>query len=103
MAFEWGHRKWPMRFRDGHRSRDMVRPARDLERLGEEIGKAKVRFGLGGNAEIRSCDEAGWDGFWLPRHLGSEGVKNLVVDSASIEVNRRRRRAKTDRLDAAKL
>src|SRR5262249_39718311 len=53
--------------------------------------------------EVISCYEAGRDGFWLHRYLAHEGIRNLVVDSASIEVNRRRRRAKSDRLDAVKL
>jgi transposase len=52
---------------------------------------------------VVSCYEAGRDGFWLHRFLLSLGVENLVVDSSSIEVNRRSRRAKTDRLDAQKL
>ena len=46
-----------------------------------------------------SCYEAGRDGFWLHRLLASRGVENVVIDSASIEVNRRSKRAKTDRLD----
>ena len=50
-----------------------------------------------------SCYEAGRDGFGLHRFLRSQGVENIVVDSASIEVNRRSRRAKTDRLDVHKL
>ena len=50
-----------------------------------------------------SCYEAGRDGFWIHRALLGMGVANRVVDSASIEVNRRARRAKTDRLDALKL
>jgi transposase len=75
-------------------------PARDLPRLEEEIAKAKKRFHLPADAPVRSCYEAGRDGFWLHRHLVANGVDNGVVDSASIEVNRRQRRAKTDRLDA---
>jgi transposase len=78
-------------------------PARDLPRLQAEIAKAKKRFGLAADAAVRSCYEAGRDGFWLHRHLLASGVDNRVVDSASIEVNRRQRRAKTDRLDAGKL
>jgi transposase len=52
---------------------------------------------------VRSCYEAGRDGFWLHRHLTSTGVDNRVVDSSSIEVNRRQRRAKSDGLDVRKL
>ena len=51
-----------------------------------------------------SCYEAGRDGFWIHRALdGGAAFANRVVDSASIEVNRRARRAKTDRIDALKL
>jgi transposase len=56
-----------------------------------------------GAARIASCYEAGRDGFWLHRFLRAHGIDNRIVDSASIEVNRRARRRKTDRLDAQKL
>ena len=52
---------------------------------------------------MRSCYEAGRDGFWPHRLLTTLGVTNVVVDSSSIEVSRRARRAKTDRLDGDKL
>jgi transposase len=52
---------------------------------------------------VVSCYEAGRDGFWLHRWLVAEGIENVVVDSSSIEVNRRARRAKSDRLDARSL
>lgn len=52
---------------------------------------------------MHSCYEAGRDGWWLHRWLTELGMDNLVVDAASIEVNRRARRAKTDRLDGDKL
>jgi transposase len=71
--------------------------------LRREIAKAKQRFGLPEDAPVLSCYEAGRDGFWLHRCLLREGILNVVVDSASIEVSRRARRAKSDRLDAAKL
>jgi transposase len=64
---------------------------------------AKVRFGLALDARVRSCYEAGRDGFWLHRWLVAHAIDNVVVDSSSIEVSRRARRAKTDRLDAVKL
>jgi transposase len=50
-----------------------------------------------------SCYEAGRDGFWLHRWLLTQGIVNLVVDPASIEVERRRRKRKTDRIDLLKL
>jgi transposase len=52
---------------------------------------------------VVSCDEAGRDGFWIHRALIGRGIANRVGDSSSIEVNRRARRAKTDRIDAIKL
>ena len=85
------------------RPRERNVPARNLEAVREEIRKAKERFGLPEDAPVISCYEAGRDGFWLHRWLVTQGVANCVVDSASIEVNRRHRRAKTDRLDVQKL
>ncbi len=67
------------------------------------VTKAKARCGLAGEVVVRSCYEAGRDGFWLHRWLREQGIDNIVVDSASIEVNRRARRAKGDRLDDGKL
>ena len=69
----------------------------------EEVRRARERFGLPAAAPVRSCYEAGRDGFWVHRFLTQEGVANLVVDSSSIEVDRRQRRAKTDRLDGTRL
>src|SRR5262249_56758914 len=84
----------------GQKPRLRSMPARDLPRLQEEIAKAKQRFQLAADAPVRSCYEAGRDGFWLHHYLSACGIHNSVVDSSSIEVNRRQRRAKTDRLDA---
>jgi transposase len=77
--------------------------AGDLHALEQEMLTAKARFGLPLDAPVRSCYEAGRDGFWLHRWLLDHGVANVVVDSSSIEVNRKARRAKTDRLDVRKL
>ena len=49
------------------------------------------------------CYEAGYDAFWLARFLKARGIECLVVDAASIQVNRRARRAKTDRIDVGML
>jgi transposase len=83
--------------------RERTIPAGDVARLQQEIARAKQRFGLSEDARVMSCYEAGRDGFWLHRYLVAQGITNHVIDSASIEVNRRQRRAKTDRLDVHKL
>lgn len=54
-------------------------------------------------ARIVSCYEAGYDGFWLHRWLQAHGVENRIIDPASVEVPRRARRAKTDKIDVDKL
>jgi transposase len=105
MAIELSNEKWKLGFTIGFgqspRLRDVA--ARDLVALVKEIGMAKKRFGLPESVPVFSCYEAGRDGFWLDRYLLTVEVSNLVVDSASIEVNRRKRRAKTDRMDVGKL
>ena len=63
--------------------------------------KAQARTGRAFG--IVSVQEAGLDGFWLHRLLQAEGVESHVVDPASVAVDRRRRRAKTDRIDGAAL
>jgi transposase len=95
--------KWKLGFSDGKKVRFTTIVARDLDLLQEAIEKAKGRFLLEGDVRIVSCYEAGRDGFWLHRYLLSCGIENVVVDSSSIEVDRRKRRAKTDRIDAGKL
>lgn len=77
--------------------------AGDTDALAECIARGKAKLGLDEEAPVRSCFEAGRDGFWLHRHLVAVGIDNVVVDSASIEVQRRSRVRKTDRLDATKL
>ena len=105
LAFELSHKKWKLGFSDGKapQVRQVTIQAGDLERCGQEIEKAKRRFGLDESAAVRSCYEAGREGFWLHRALEARGIENLVVDASSIEVNRRQRRAKTDRMDVEKL
>jgi len=103
MTFELSHTTWKLAFGVGGNPRIIQISARDLKRLSEEIGKAKKRFSLLDEARVVSCYEAGRDGFWIHRYMLSAGIENIVVDSSSIEVNRRQRRAKTDRIDATKL
>ena len=101
LALELGRREWKLGFATGvgQRARERTIRGRDLEGLRREVALAKRRLGLRSDARVQSCYEAGRDGFWLHRALVAMGIENVVVDSASIEVNRRARRAKTDRLD----
>lgn len=105
VALELGGSEWKLAFaaEAGPKPRLRSVVAGDLNGLMLEIGRAKHRFGLPETTPVVSCYEAGRDGFWLHRFLLLEGVENVVVDSSSIEVNRRARRAKTDRVDAEKL
>ncbi len=105
MAFELSQSKWMLGFTIGFGQRPRLRTiaARDLATLQREIQLARARFELGADVPVISCYEAGRDGFWLHRYLTSIGVNNQIVDSASIEVNRRAKQAKTDKLDLGKL
>jgi transposase len=105
LAFELSHKKWKLGFSEGKTAqvRKVTINSGDLEALGGEVRKAKRRFGMEDSAGVRSCYEAGREGFWLHRALEGMGIENQVVDASSIEVNRRQRRAKTDRMDVEKL
>jgi len=105
LAFELGWNSWKLAFTVGLGQKPRLRTiaARGLNALHAEIQAAKTRFGLPAEVPVHSCYEAGRDGFWLHRYLASQGIANVVVDAASIEVNRRARRAKSDALDATKL
>jgi transposase len=105
LAFELGSTTRVVACASSPAQRPRVRrmPAGDLRTLTHEILTAKARLGLAWDAPVQSCYEAGRDGFWLHRWLAAQGIANVVVDSSSIEVNRRARQAKTDRLDVRKL
>jgi len=105
LAFELGSTTWTLGFTTGAAQRPRIRTikAGDLGTLMREMAAAKVRFGLAAETPVRSVYEAGRDGFWLHRWLVTQGIDNIVVDSSSIEVKRRARHAKTDRLDVRKL
>jgi len=103
LALELSNTKWKLAFSNGSKNRFVTINARDLKRFHQEVDESRKRLGLASDGQIMSCYEAGRDGFWIHRFLVAGGIENIVVDSASIEVNRRRRRVKTDRLDARKL
>jgi transposase len=104
LAFELGERTWVLGFGVGAGPvRVQQVPARDLAAVWRAIEGAKRKYQLPATAGVRSCYEAGRDGFWLHRALVAGGVRNEVIDSSSIEVARRARQAKTDRLDVRRL
>jgi transposase len=105
VAFELSRKKWKLGISDGKtaRARVVSVEARDWKRIAEEIEKCRERFGLEKDAPVRSCYEAGREGFWIHRMLVERmGIENIVVDAASMDV-KRRKRAKTDRIDAEQL
>ncbi len=103
MAMELSNKTWRLAFGDGSRMRQVSIEAGEIVALKEQVAKAKEKWGLAADVSVVSCYEAGRDGFWLHRQLAALGIENHVVDAASIEVSRRARRAKTDRLDAQAL
>jgi transposase len=76
----------------------------DLVALSARLAAWRAKAAAAGNpVRIVSCYEAGYDGHWLHRWLTSQGVINYEIDPASIQVNRRARRPKTDRIDLEQL
>ncbi len=100
LALELGEESWKLGFSSAFGQLPLVRDigSRDKRALLAAIAWAKKKLGPGRSARVVSCYEAGREGFWLHRFLVSEGVENLIVDSSSIEVPQKSRRAKTDRL-----
>ena len=73
-----------------------------LLELIEEV-RARVSRETGRAVDVISCYEAGYDGFWLHRLLEAHGIRNYVIDPASLQTDRRARRVKTDRIDTERL
>ena len=73
-----------------------------LLKLIDEV-RARISREMSRTVEVMSCYEAGYDGFWLHRQLEAHGVRNYVIDPASLQVDRRVRRVKTDRIDTERL
>jgi len=105
VAFELGKKEWKLAMTSGFAQQPWLRTIAggDLDAVEREVRRGRQRFGLPASARVVSCYEAGRDGFWIHRAVERLGFANRVVDSASIEVNRRARRTKTDRIDALKL
>jgi transposase len=105
VAFELGKQQWKLAMTSGFGVTPVVKTvaAGDWAAVERAFTAGRARLGLATTAPVVSCYEAGRDGFWIHRALTARAVANRVVDSSSIEVNRRARRLKTDRLDAVKL
>lgn len=105
MAIESGASEWKLYFSTGlgQHPRERTVPAHRMDRLMAEVERSKKHFGLAAGAPVASCYEAGRDGFWLHRALRAEGIDNEVIESSSIEVPRKKRRAKTDGIDGGAL
>lgn len=104
LGIELSRKKWKLGFSDGKQMRARIRTivARDIQALREEIEQAKKHYGLSVGARTVSCYEAGREGFWVHRALREKGIDNVIVDAASIDI-KRRKRAKTDRIDVESL
>jgi transposase len=87
----------------GEAPRHYTVPSGDVPAVRERVARACARWGVAAGTRVRSCYEAGRDGFWLHRALTAAGVANVVVDAASIERDRRAKPVKTDRVDATRL
>lgn len=105
VAFELGKTQWKLALTSGFGVAPMIRTVASGEwgAVERALATARRRFGVPAGAAVVSCYEAGRDGFWIHRALGARGIANRVVDSSSIDVKRRHRRMKTDRIDALKL
>ena len=105
VAFELAKRQWKLALSSGFGVVAIIRTIQAGDWRGVELAlaTARRRFGLAADTPVVSCYEAGRDGFWIHRALVARGIANRVVDSSSIDVKRRSRRMKTDRIDAIKL
>jgi len=105
MAIELSASTWKLGFADclGRRPRVRTLAAGDFVKLQAEIEAARKAFKLPADSPVISCYEAGRDGFWIHRCLVAMGIESLVVEPSSIEVNRKKRRVKTDRIDVQKI
>ena len=103
LAVELGKKQWKLCFSQGDKIRHRKVDGGDAKAVIAEIELCKTKFGMSATTSVSSCYEAGRDGFWLHRFLEENNIENKVFDSSSIEVNRRAKRMKTDKVDAEKL
>jgi len=109
VSLELSQKSWKIALQDGRRDKPSIynvsneEAAKRLAEAAAVIEAQKVKWQLEGACRVVVMYEAGQDGFWISRALTELGYEALIVDPASIPVERHARRAKTDRLDAIKL
>ena len=89
IALELSKSSWKIAFGNGFKKRLKTIAGGDVGQFKLELEKSKKHFGMAADVPVLCCYEAGRDGFWIHRYLLAQGIQNLVVDSSSIEVNRR--------------
>jgi|SRR5579862_821602 transposase len=103
VAIELSQKTWLVTLHSPDRdriSRHKIEGGDHAELLAQiEKVRARATAKLGSAPRVVSCYEAGYDGFWLHRLLQAAGIANFVFDAASIAVEQRSRRVKTDRID----
>jgi transposase len=109
VALELSQKNWKIALQDGKHDKpsihnvDHAEAALRLTQAEEVIQAQKRKWQLPADCRVVVMYEAGQDGFWIYRALKQHGYEALIIDPASIPVERYARRAKTDRLDAIKL
>jgi transposase len=102
-ALELSKNSWLLAIQSPERDNPSLHPIRggDAEGLMTKLDAARDRVAkvTGQTPKVTLCYEAGYDGFWLARFLEQRGIECHVMEPASLQVNRRARRVKTDRID----
>jgi len=102
-ALELSKNSWLLAIQAPGRDNPSLHPIKggDAAGLMAKLDAARHRVAklTGQTPKVTLCYEAGYDGFWLARFLEQRGIECLVMEPASLQVNRRARRVKTDRID----
>ncbi|MCH8937750.1 MAG: IS110 family transposase, partial [Gemmatimonadetes bacterium] len=106
-ALELSKNSWLLAIQVPGRNNPSLHPIKggDAEGLMARLDAARDRVAkvTGRTPKVTVCYEAGYDGFWLARFLDQRGIGCLVMEPASLQVNRRARRVKTDRIDVERI
>lgn len=108
VALELSKASWKVAMSDARhnpriKNADAQQPLERLEQVLALTKDARARWALPEDVRVVVLYESGQDGFWSRRALAAQALETLVIDPASLPVERKARRAKTDRLDARRL